>query len=61
VVPRLGEHPGTNGYDRWIHDNWRAAVDYKALADTPAFISYMTYAQHRGTKACLEYRLGTRR
>jgi spore germination protein YaaH len=48
VVPRLGEDPGTNGYDRWIHDNWRAAFDYKALADTLDFISYMTYAQHTG-------------
>ena len=69
VVPRLGEEPGTNSYDRWIHDNWRAAFDYKALADTLDFISYMTYAQHTGgsppgpvagypwMKACLEYLL----
>jgi spore germination protein YaaH len=69
VVPRLGEDPGTNSYDRWIHDNWRAAFDYKALADTLDFISYMTYAQHTGgsppgpvagypwMKACLEYLL----
>ena len=48
VVPRLGDDPGTNSYDRWIHDNWRAAFDYKALADTLDFISYMTYAQHTG-------------
>ena len=75
VVPRLGEDPGTNSYDRWIHDNWRAAFDYKALADTLDFISYMTYAQHTGgsppgpvagypwMKACLEYllSLGVRR
>ena len=69
VVPRLGEDPGANSYDRWIYDNWRAAFDYKALADTLDFISYMTYAQHTGgsppgpvagypwTKACLEYLL----
>jgi len=69
VVPRLGENPGTNSYDRWIHDNWRAAFDYKALADTLDFISYMTYAQHTGgsppgpvagypwVRACLEYLL----
>jgi spore germination protein YaaH len=69
VVPRLGEDPGTNSYDRWIYDNWRAAFDYKALADTLDFISYMTYAQHTGgsppgpvagypwVKACLEYLL----
>lgn len=67
VVPRLGDDPGTNSYDRWIHDNWRAAFDYKALADTLDFISYMTYAQHTGGSppgpvagypwmlACLEY------
>lgn len=67
VVPRAGEDPGSNSYDRWIHDNWRAAFDYKALADTLDFISYMTYAQHTGgsppgpvagypwMKACLAY------
>ncbi len=48
VVPRLGDDPGTGSYDRWIHDNWRAGFDYKALADTLDFISYMTYAQHTG-------------
>lgn len=69
VVPRLGDDPGTNSYDRWIYDNWRGAFDYKALADTLDFISYMTYAQHTGgsppgpvagyawMKACLEYLL----
>jgi spore germination protein YaaH len=67
VVPRLGEDPGTNSYDRYMYDNWRGAFDYKALADTLDFISYMTYAQHTGgsppgpvagypwMKACLEY------
>jgi len=67
VVPRLGDNRGTNSYDRWIFDNWRGAFDYKALADTLDFISYMTYAQHTGgsppgpvagypwMKACLEY------
>ena len=69
VVPRLGEDPGANSYDRWIWDNWRGAFDYKALADTLDFISYMTYAQHTAgsppgpvagypwMKACLEYLL----
>jgi spore germination protein YaaH len=69
VVPRLGEDPGTNSYDRYMYDNWRGAFDYKALADTLDFISYMTYAQHTGgsppgpvagypwMKACLEYLL----
>jgi spore germination protein YaaH len=67
VVPRTGDDPGAGSYDRWIHDNWRAAYDYKALADTLDFISYMTYAQHTGGSppgpvagypwmlACLEY------
>src|SRR5687768_13988068 len=67
VVPRFNEDPGTNSYDRWIYENWRAAFDYKALADTLDFLSYMTYAQHTGGSppgpvagypwmlACLEY------
>lgn len=67
VVPRFNDDPGTNSYDQWIYANWRAAFDYKALADTLDFISYMTYAQHTGgsppgpvagypwMKACLEY------
>jgi spore germination protein YaaH len=67
VVPRFNEDPGTNSYDTWIYENWRAAFDYKALSDTLDFISYMTYAQHTGgsppgpvagfewMKACLEY------
>lgn len=67
VVPRTGEDPGPTAYHRWIHENWRAAFDYKALADTLDFISYMTYAQHTGGSppgpvagypwmlACLEY------
>jgi spore germination protein YaaH len=69
VVPRTGDDPGTNSYDKWIHENWRAAFDYKALADTLDFISYMTYAQHTGGSppgpvagypwmlACLKYLL----
>ena len=48
VVPRMSDDPGTASYDTWIHDNWRAGFDYKALADTLDFISYMTYAQHTG-------------
>ena len=49
VVPRSSEDPGTNSYDRWIYDNWRGVYDYKALADTLDFISYMTYAEHTGS------------
>lgn len=48
VVPRSGEDPGPTSYHRWIFENWRGAYDYKALADTLDFISYMTYAQHTG-------------
>jgi len=48
VVPRTGDDPGPGSYDRWIYDNWRGGYDYKALADTLDFISYMTYAQHTG-------------
>ena len=48
VVPRTGEDPGPTNYHKWIYDNWRAVYDYKALADTLDFISYMTYAQHTG-------------
>lgn len=67
VVPRMSDDPGTSTYDRWIYDNWRAGFDYKALADTLDFISYMTYAQHTGgsspgpvvgypwMRACLEF------
>jgi spore germination protein YaaH len=67
VVPRMGDDPGPSSYDRWIFDNWRGGFDYKALADTLDFISYMTYAQHAGGSspgpvagypwmlACLEY------
>lgn len=48
VVPRISDTSGPGSYDAWIHENWRAAFDYKALADTLDFLSYMTYAQHTG-------------
>jgi spore germination protein YaaH len=48
VVPRMNEDQGVTAYQKWMYDNWRAAYDYKALADTLDFISYMTYAQHTG-------------
>ena len=48
VVPRLGNDPGPTSYHTWIYDNWRGVYDYKALADTLDFLSYMTYAQHTG-------------
>jgi spore germination protein YaaH len=67
VVPRSSDDPGPTPYHRWIYDNWRGVYDYKALADTLDFLSYMTYAQHTGgspagpvggypwIKACLDY------
>jgi spore germination protein YaaH len=48
VVPRTSEDPGPTTYHKWIFENWRGVYDYKALADTLDFISYMTYAQHTG-------------
>jgi spore germination protein YaaH len=50
-----------------MFDNWRGAYDYKALAESLDFISYMTYAEHTGNstpgpvagfpwmEACLRY------
>lgn len=48
VVPRSSDDAGPTPYHKWMFDNWRGAYDYKALADTLDFISYMTYAQHTG-------------
>ena len=42
------DDPGPTSYHQWIFDNWRGVYDYKALADSLDFISYMTYAQHTG-------------
>jgi spore germination protein YaaH len=69
VVPRTGEDRGPTAYHQWIWDNWRGAYDYKALAESLDFLSYMTYAQHTGNtpagpvagfpwvEACLKYLL----
>jgi spore germination protein YaaH len=48
VVPRPSDDRGTRPYHHYLYDYWRGAFDYKALADTLDFISYMTYAQHTG-------------
>jgi spore germination protein YaaH len=48
VVPRTGEDPGPSAYHKWIFENWRGAYDYKALAESLDFLSYMTYAEHTG-------------
>jgi spore germination protein YaaH len=48
VVPRTGDDRGVRPYHRWMYDYWRGAYDYKALAESLDFISYMTYAQHTG-------------
>ncbi len=48
VVPRASEDPGPTAYHKWIFENWRGAYDYKALAESLDFLSYMTYAEHTG-------------
>lgn len=48
VVPRTGDDRGPLPYHQYMYDYWRGAYDFKALADTLDFISYMTYAQHTG-------------
>ena len=48
VVPRTDDDRGPLPYHQWMYDYWRGAYDYKALADTLDFLSYMTYAQHTG-------------
>ncbi len=49
VVPRTDDDRGVQPYHQWMYDYWRGPYDYKALADTLDFISYMTYAQHTGS------------
>ncbi|HTY39402.1 MAG TPA: glycosyl hydrolase family 18 protein [Bacteroidota bacterium] len=46
VVPRTSDDVGPNEYQKWIHEYWRGAYDYKALADAGDFISLMTYDEH---------------
>lgn len=46
VVPRTSEYPGPTSYHAWIHDNWRGAYDFAALASFMDFLSLMTYSQH---------------
>ncbi len=48
VVPRTDDSRGALPYHRWMYEYWRGAYDYKALAESLDFISYMTYAQHTG-------------
>ncbi len=48
VVPRPNDDRGASTYSRWMFDNWRGAYDYKSLAESLDFISYMTYAEHTG-------------
>lgn len=48
VVPRTSDDAGVLPYHTWMHEYWRAAYDYKALASVLDFLSYMTYAQHTG-------------
>ena len=46
VVHRPQEFPGPTKYFKWLHANWRAGYDLKALAQAGDFISVMTYSQH---------------
>ncbi|MDP6456617.1 MAG: glycosyl hydrolase family 18 protein [Candidatus Marinimicrobia bacterium] len=46
VVHRPEEYPGPTKYFKWMHTNWRAGYDLKALAQAGDFISVMTYSQH---------------
>ncbi len=48
VVPRPDDARGVLPYHHYLSDYWRAAYDYKALAEALDFLSYMTYAQHTG-------------
>jgi spore germination protein YaaH len=46
VVHRPEKYPGPTKYFKWLHKNWRAGYDLKALAGIGDFISMMTYSQH---------------
>jgi spore germination protein YaaH len=46
VVHRPQSYPGPTKYFKWLHKNWRAGYDLKALAEIGDFISVMTYSQH---------------
>ena len=48
VVPRPDDDRGVLPYHQYMADYWRAAYDYRALAESLDFLSYMTYAQHTG-------------
>ena len=48
VVPRPDDSRGALPYHGYMSDYWRAAYDYRALAEALDFLSYMTYAQHTG-------------
>jgi spore germination protein YaaH len=46
VVHRPDELPGPTGYHRWLHRNWRAGYDLRALGEIGDFVSLMSYNQH---------------
>jgi len=46
VVPRTSDSPARTPYHRWMHDFWRGAYDYRALAATGDFVTLMAYDQH---------------
>lgn len=45
VVPHTADEL-TNDYDRWIHENWSGAFDYKELGKIADFITLMSYDNH---------------
>lgn len=46
VVPNAPGHAGETAFGKWIFEEWRAAFDLKALAESVDVICLMTYDQH---------------
>lgn len=46
VVHRVEDYPGPTRYHGWLHEQWRAGYDLRALGEIGDFISIMSYSQH---------------
>lgn len=46
VVHRLDDYPGPTPYHAWLHEQWRAGYDLRALGEIGDFVSIMSYSQH---------------